>query len=293
MFWAGRTLFTTFLAAGLAIMAGGQARAAERWAALPEGAFAQLPDPTRTETITGGKLVCAEQRWSLELSLADGVVGSDGGRKAEMAIGRSRFDLSANRTGTMISIEIPGDVLPPLRSGIRMNISVSGGEFEHRARFSLIGSRRTIEEVAPRCSQRDMSAYRAVLPGEFNPETVLARELLATEITAFTTATKSRPTVAAAMVDAGEGRRLLFATLCGSSWYYGNSGCNMTVHAQHNDEEWQRVYETEGVAMHIDRNSQSEGWPNLVALTFDGEEVVWRWMGDGYLPPIEGELRGG
>ncbi len=273
--------------------AGTNAHAAERWAALDGDAAAQLPPPNRTETVTGGLLACTEKRWRLDLTLATGTAGSDGLRQAQLRIGAEKFKLEATRKSLTISIAIPGNALPPLRSGIRADISVSGGVVDHRARFSLAGSRRTIDEIAPLCSKPDMSAYRSVVPGELNPETVLARELLTDEIRAFRAATKSIPAVAAAMQDVGNDRRLLFATLCGSSWYYGNSGCNMTVHAQNGDRKWMRVYETEGVEMHVDPKTSSEGWPNLVALTFDGEEVVWRWMEGEYQPPITEELRGG
>lgn len=227
------------------------------------------------------------------MGLIPEATGPNGTRQAQVTIGRDRFDLEAERDGSEISVAVTSDMLPPLRSGIRMDVSVSDGDVDHRARFSLIGSRRAIDAIAPRCSQRDMSAYTAIAPGELNPETVLARELLKSEIRAFRAATKSVPAVAAALANVGEERRLLFATICGSSWYYGNSGCNMTIHAQNDGDDWQRVYETEGVAMHIDTNAESDGWPNLIALTFDGEEIVWSWMNGRYEPPISEELRGG
>lgn len=280
-------------AAVLVAFTAGQGLSAERWAPIEGQAAARLPEPSRTKTISAARLECAEQRWSLEVALMPEVADSDGARRAQVAIGRNRFELEAEREGSTISIAVPSDMLPPLRAGIRMDVSASGGTIDHRARFSLIGSRRAIDAVAPRCSQRDMSAYTAIVPGELNPETVLARELLGGEIKAFRAATKSAPAVAAALANVSAERRLLFATLCGSSWYYGNSGCNMTIHAQEAGGDWQRVYETEGVAMHIDPNAQSEGWPNLVALTFDGEEIVWSWMNDRYEPPISEELRGG
>ncbi len=286
-------IYGAFFAMSAAVLAPGQVQGEERWASADGAARAKLPDPARSETIVAGELVCAEQRWSLLLALADGVAGTDGARAAEIAIGENRFDLDAERTGSSIAVAVTSEVLPPLRAGIRMDVLVTGGESDYSARFSLVGSRRAIDEAAPRCSRRDMSAYRAIMPGELNPETVLARELLDAEIEAFRTATKSEPAIAAALHNAGAGKRLLFATICGSSWYYGNSGCNMTVHAQEGEDSWRRVYETEGVAMHIDPNAQTEGWPNLVTLSFDGDEIVWHWEDGEYLPPFIAELHGG
>ncbi|MEX0343444.1 MAG: hypothetical protein AB3N20_00865 [Rhizobiaceae bacterium] len=271
----------------------GSALAAERWSSVEGQATAQLPPPTRTKTIDSAQLNCAEQKWQLILALMPEAQGANGDRRAITSVGSERFETAAKRDGNSVAVDLPSDALPPLRAGIRMDVSVTGGEIDHRARFSLIGSRRTIDEIAPRCSKRDMSAYKAILPGELNPEATLARELLADEIKAFRSATKSAPSVAAALEPVDGGRRLLFATLCGSSWYYGNSGCNMTIHAQSGNDDWTRVYETEGVSMHIDPKSQSQGWPNLVALTFDGDEIIWSWMGGSYQPPIVEELRGG
>lgn len=283
----------TILVAGAVLLTSAPARAAEYWTAIEGEAAAQLPAPTRTKTITEARLECAEQEWRLVLGLNADTPGGDGDRKGRITIGAERFDIDAQREGSTIGLDVPTDALPPLRAGIRMNVAVTGGEIDHKARFSLSRSRRTIDEIAPRCSKPDMSAYVAVVPGELHPETVLARELLAEEIKAFRAATKSVPSVAAAMHHVGGEQRLLFATICGSSWYYGNSGCNMTVHAQSGDEAWKRVYDTEGVTMHIDPDDAAQNWPDLVALTFDGEKIVWTWMDGAYQPPIAEELRGG
>lgn len=269
----------------IGVLASAPAQAAERWAALEGEAAARLPDPTRARAITGGELRCDQQEWALNVALAFGTDGDNGARKANVRIGGSRFDLDAERKASIVSVAVPPEMLQPLRAGIRMDITITGGAETHEARFSLIGSRRAIEEAAPKCSKRDMSAYSEIVPGELNPETTLARELLGEEIRAFRAATKSEPIVAAALVSVSEGRRLLFATLCGSSWYYGDSGCNMTVHAQEGESDWRRVYETEGVTMHTDPNAETAGWPDLVALTFDGDIVVWRWEDGQYLPP--------
>ncbi|MEZ5812346.1 MAG: hypothetical protein R3D45_13115 [Rhizobiaceae bacterium] len=273
-------------------LAFGQAQAAERWAALDGEAAARLPDPTRARAITGAELRCDQQEWALNVALAFGTKGDNGARAASVRIGGDRFELEAERRASVVSVAIPSEALQPLRSGIRMDVTISGGTETHDARFSLIGSRRAIDEIAPRCSKRDMSAYTEIVPGELNPETTLARELLREEIVAFRTATRSEPTVAAALFTPGEDRRLLFATLCGSSWYYGNSGCNMTVHAQEGEGDWRRVYETEGVTMHVDPNAAADGWPDLVVLTFDGDIVVWRWEDGQYLPPVTDEAEG-
>lgn len=287
-----RTIKAIAIATTFVAVVGQMQAQAESWSESGSGAVAQLPEPQRSKWIVGAELSCEQQEWSLRLALASGTPGETGPRKARIAIGTENFDLDAERTALSVVVEIPAMVLPPLRQGLQMTVEIEGGAEPHGARFSLIGSRRTIEAVAPRCTKRDMSGYQPITLSEFNPETALARELLATEIKDFRRATKSSPAVAAVMVDLGEERRLLFATLCGSSWYYGNSGCNMTIHAQDGVGAWARVYETEGVSMYLDPAPTQSSWPNLVVLTFDGEEIRWHWEDGEYLPPADDETVG-
>jgi hypothetical protein len=240
--------------------------------------------------IVSARLECAEQRWSFRLELSDEVADERGPRNVALDIGPERFDLAGEQAGRTVTIALPSQALVPLRSGTRMSLGIAGGAQPVSASFSLSGSQRTIDAIAPRCSRRDMSAYRAVSPSGLATEATLARGLLAGEIRAFRAATSSEPAVAAALVVLPGGRNLLFATLCGSTRYYGNSGCNLTVHASQSDEEgWRRVYDTEGMAIYIDPRSTAP-WPDLVTLTFDGDEITWRWETGQYLPAISDEM---
>lgn len=269
------------------------------WSDDGTGAVALLPDPRPSTLVRGARLECAEQRWILRLELDDGAAKESGARLAEVSFGSEVFSLAAEQSGHAVSVSVPGEVLPPLRQGLRMEVGIDGAVQPLRATFSLIGSRKVIDAIAPRCSKRDMSAYRAVNPSELYPEAALARQLLSEEIKAFRAATRSNPVVKASRIDLDR-RELLFATLCGSSWYYGNSGCNLSVYARTEDSgDWLKVYETEGMDIYIVPGSAAP-WPALVTLTPDGEEIHWRWQDGQYhvdlsdeLPAIADEAPGG
>ncbi|HRD84017.1 MAG TPA: hypothetical protein PLF63_02475 [Rubrivivax sp.] len=130
-----------------------------------------------------------------------------------------------------------------------------------------------------------MSKYDLVTLSETDPAVEHARLVVADEMKLFTEATSKTPVVAAKIVDVGGQNRLMFASVCGSTNYYGPSGCNLTAYAQITAMgEWREVYNTEGVLMHTDPNAGNGGWPNLVTLPTIGglEPSHWVWSGSEY-----------
>jgi hypothetical protein len=130
-----------------------------------------------------------------------------------------------------------------------------------------------------------MSAYRGVTFTPFSSYMALAKRLREDDLGQFRLATSSEPELTAAMAEFGDGRRVLFTRICGSSWYFGRSGCNIAGFAPDRGEnEWRLVYDTEGVLLHIDDSSDEYGWPDLVTLPLRarGEASTWRWQGSHY-----------
>ena len=124
----------------------------------------------------------------------------------------------------------------------------------------------------------------------------LVQELRAKDIHDFTYATTAKPKIEAASISLGEQRRLVFTRLCGSWWYYGSSGCNITAFAEFPAEQkeetsqeqpqssWREVYDSENAQVYLDRNAETEGWPDIVSLPtrVDDEPKVWRWENGRY-----------
>ena len=78
---------------------------------------------------------------------------------------------------------------------------------------------------------------------------------------------------------------MLFATVCGSSWYYGRTGCSLFGFLRSSaTEEWKQVYNTEGLAIYVDPKASNGGWPNLVTLEPSGGygPMHWKWNGAEY-----------
>lgn len=77
----------------------------------------------------------------------------------------------------------------------------------------------------------------------------------------------------------------MFASLCGSTSYYGRSGCTLSGFASASPgSEWKPVYNSEGVRLYTDPKVANGGWPNLVTLPVtDGVEPEhWMWDGSEY-----------
>ncbi len=73
--------------------------------------------------------------------------------------------------------------------------------------------------------------------------------------------------------------------LCGSSWYFGDSGCNVAGFAQQGaDQEWKQVFDSEGVFLFDDPDHLVSGWPDLTAIPLKSgyDEYRWAWDGAAY-----------
>ena len=79
---------------------------------------------------------------------------------------------------------------------------------------------------------------------------------------------------------------MLFATVCGSSWYYGRSGCTLFGYLRAAPaEEWREVYNSEGLHLYIDPNASKGGWPDRDAGTGRRPQPMrWTWTGERYEP---------
>ena len=282
------------IALAAAVLAAPQAAAqnADRWAADETQARAVLPAPRGETRVTGAALSCAAQRWRLDVETAGGTAPGDGA--AALEVDARAFALRPARDAGGLAFAVPRAAIEPLKDGLRLRLSFSGdlqaalGD----AAFSLRGSKLAISAAQERCTLRDMSAYTPVTFTPYSSYMNLGRELRRDDIAAFRLSTASEPQLAVAMAEFDGGRRVLFTRLCGSSWYYGASGCNITGFAPRPDggEGWNTVYDTESVHLYIDAGAATDGWPDLVTLPVRGvgAGLIWRWDGKGYA--LKGEL---
>lgn len=269
----------------LAALAGtaGSAWASDRWEEAGSGAVAILPVPIRASGIHGGSLACAEQRWSLRLR-TEKRSGAFGTATVELAIDGRNQAAEAEQNMTLVDIPVDRDTLDRLKRGTSLVARLGSGKEAPSAVFSLRNSRNTIDAVAPRCSPVNMEGFDHVALIEASSDAVAAEPLLADEIRLFRQATSSTPRILAARIDRGAGRELLFASLCGSSWYYGRSGCTLFGYARPSaTADWKEVYHSEGMGLYVDQKGERGGWPDLATLQVDGTEPIrWRWDGSRY-----------
>lgn len=261
------------------------ALAADRWEPVAGEAAIALPDPLQAKGIAGASLRCAEQRWSLALTLAPDATAQPGEMDAKLFVGAQLFEAVAKAENGGLSVPVAGLAIAPMKAGTRAKITIEGTEPALEAVFPLRGSKVAIEAAEPFCSKRDMSGYERIGLTPYSSYLLEAKELRKDEIRLFRQATSSEPVVSAAKSVMPDGRSLLFVELCGSAWYYGASGCNAAVFARLSDTaEWIQVYDAEGAELYIDNNTLVDGWPNLIALPKKdgGDEVLWTWGGDSY-----------
>ena len=258
------------------------ADAVDHWEEAGSGAVAILPPPQKAKGIASASLFCAEQRWSFLFRAEPGAVPSGWKGPARITLGGFVFDGEAVEARGSVGMAVPAD-LEALKHASRMVFAATDGTVA--ASFSLSGSRAAIEAIAPRCSQVDMSAYTGIVLSETDPAVETAKILLADEAKLFRAETGQQPVHAAATIDLTEGRQLLFASLCGSTSYYGQSGCTLSAFASDGPgSEWRPVYNNEGVLLHTDPEISNGGWPNLVTLPLSGgaEPDHWAWNGSEY-----------
>lgn len=280
------------LLAALLAAAPSTASSSERWTVDEAEARASLPLPAGNANVAAATLSCAAQRWKLEITLSSPVETGKG--EAELRVDGNGFAATVVAAGTMLAINTPRTTIAPLKRGLRLEIALpeAFADVAGAPVFSLRGSSVALAAVEERCTLRDMTAYH---PVEFATPSIydaIVRTLRAGDIRAFTVATASQPQVSAALALFHEGRRVLFTRLCGSSWYFGQSGCNITGYVRDDGSEtgWREVYDTENVAIHIDPRAQNDGWPDLATLPMraGGTALLWRWDGEAYR--LAGEL---
>lgn len=266
----------------LALAAVNPSEAADRWEEAATGAVAILPAPSKARGITGGSLYCAEQKWGFLFRVEDST-GLSGG--AKMALDGDIIDAMAASAPGTLDVAIPLETIDLLKRGSRLRFDAGPEETGVHGVFNLRNSTKVIEAIAPRCSQIDMSAYEAVTLREDGPAVETALSLFSDEIKLFRRATGKQPTVAAVQIDLPETKRLLFGTLCGSTSYYGKSGCTLSGWASTNaGTDWQQAYSTEGLRLYLDDAGADGGWPKLATLPFvNGTEIGhWIWSGSTY-----------
>lgn len=274
------------LAAGLLVAGTLPTLAADVWEEGGSGAVAILPEPRLAQGITGGSLFCEEQQWGFLFRTDAAVAPPENGTGGVITVHGEPHPFAAEVSPGSIHAAVPVSILDGLKSGNSMSVTIGTGKAKFAAVFSLNASRRVIEAIAPRCSQIDMSGYDRIALSEMSLAVISAKPLLEEELKLFRQATGQQPKLAAEFVDVGPGRQLMFASICGSTAYYGASGCNLNGFAMTSDApEWREVYNTEGMHLFLDPNASNGGWPNLVTLPVVGGTTPthWVWGGDRYM----------
>lgn len=255
------------------------------WQEAGSGAVAILPAPEKASGITGASLFCAEQRWSFLLRLEPGSLASDTNMPGMLTTGGTRFPVEGLPENGQLVVPLAPDMLEPIKASMRMKVEIGDKDQGVKAEFALAASRAVIDRITPRCSPVDMSAYERVALVETDLAVAEARVLLADEAMLFREATGLEPAYAASKLELADGKALLLASVCGSTRYYGESGCSIFGFVRLKpQDEWRLAYDTEGVQLYLDREADKDGFPTLLTLPMTGaaEPSRWAWTGKAY-----------
>ena len=303
-FWGrGASLLPSILAALL--LAAEPATAQTVWTA-PEGqSYAMLPAPQKGTPVTGGVMLCDQQIWTLSLATEPGaeIEGADG-TATLIALGQ-RFTVQSSRSDRSIDLIVPYDALEPMKASSRLQIELGGDN--KPIRFALTGSRRAITAVEQNCSPRQLPTENLIELETASVYLELGRRLRAEDIRDFIISTNQLAELQVAMLELEGDRRLFFVEICGSSWYYGVSGCNISGFARFSAgasdpaeldlDGWEPVFESEGVHLYREPGQSNDGWPNLVTIPLKPgfPDKLWTWTGQRYAVEgtIQAELRTG
>jgi hypothetical protein len=260
---------------------------ADRWQEAGSGAVAILPTPKPATVILGGSLYCYQQSWAFLFRLApdSGLLPGSIVKAKLAAADDNAFALDAEISEEAAKVSVPRSILVSLKEGGALKVELGTGKGAPKTTFGLRDSKSVIEAIEPRCSQVDMSSYKSVSLSQTDAAVAQATKLLADEIKLFRNFTFIDPVVSTVVLDLADGKRLMFASLCGSKSYFGSSGCSLTGYAAHGaGSTWTKVYETEGVLLYLDPGQSAEGWPNLVTLPVVGgtQPTHWGWNGEAY-----------
>lgn len=281
-----RLVTRAFVAACALAVGSLPALAADRWQEAGAGAVAILPAPKAAVGIEGGSLYCIEQSWAFLFRLTpDSGLLAGNVEKAKLAASDQTFDLDALISPLAAKVAVPRGILFALKDGSGLKVEIGAGKGAPKAIFNLRYSRQVLDAIAPRCSQIDMSAYTSVSLSPTDAAVEQATGLLESEIKLFREFTGKSPVVSSVVLTLADDKRLMFASLCGSHAYYGDSGCSTAGYAADGAESvWKQVYETDGVLLYTDPKQSTDGWPNLVTLPVVGgtEPTHWVWTGEGY-----------
>jgi hypothetical protein len=280
-------------ALALCVLSVTPAQTASLWEQAGSGSAAILPEPAKAEGVVGASLSCAEQEWTLLLrtgadwrnQLRGATSPSSITGAAEVSVGKARFAMPALRTNGTIALALPHDALHPIRSGTTLVVDISGEAGPAAAQFALIGSKKILDAIEPLCSPRSMEGYELVAVSESDAAVGEARALIKDDMEAFKLATMSEPRLEAAEKALAGGKAMLFARLCGSSWYFGRSGCNVSAFTRDNPQQaWKPAYENEGSNAYLDLAATTDGWPNVISVPLKGKPdlSVWRWQDGSY-----------
>ena len=245
--------------------------------------------PTGNPSVGGFEIVCFQGDWSLYLFTATSSHG--GGGSASIIVDgqrfEARFDLRPPAGDEGLIVNLP--IIEALKAGSRVEITFPTGGTPYSATFSLRGSSRALSAVEAGCAfptpatARDR--FQTVSGASTSTAITLASSLLRPILEEAHQIDGRVGIEAAGFIELDSGWRFLITHIGPSTALYGVAASAAVIAAKAPTGDWEVVAQQTGVAVYVDNQSMTNGYPDILYQSLRGVNPpygVWTWNGREY-----------
>jgi hypothetical protein len=271
------------------------AASAQSWTHGPDRATAPPSisgTPTGSPNVGGFEITCHQGIWSLYLFTGIAPDRSVSPPPATLIVDGQRFETNFDLRPPSADegLVITPSIIEALRSGNQVEITFPTGGTPYSATFGLRGSSRALGAVEAECAYPTPTSSPnrfQLAPTQSTSEAItLASSILRPLLEEAHQVDGGVGIDMASIVDLDNGTRVLVSIIGPSTALYGVVAYSTVIAVQPPSRSWNVVAAENGFAVYVDRQSITDGYPDLVYQNQRGVNqpfVVWRWNGSEYV----------
>lgn len=256
---------------------------AQSWTHSADRAVA--PPAIAGDTSPGFEIVCFQGEWILYpfgLPTAEGT-------PASITIDGSTFPVQIIYGNGSDGIALSGAILSALKAGSAVRISSTEPSSRFDSTFALRGSSRALNAVeagcAPPTPATSAERFASAPQGSTSEAITLASSLLQPVLTDAHAIDPKVGIEAANVLNLSNGWQFLITDIGPSVALYGADAVATIIAAKPPPQDWRIVAQQAGVAVYIDRQSTTNGYPDIWYQSLRGANPPygqWQWNGSAY-----------
>ncbi|MEP2890920.1 hypothetical protein [Tateyamaria sp.] len=233
----------------------------------------------------GFEIVCFQGEWIMYLF---GLPTAEGAA-ATISIDDQVFPVQIIYGNGSDGIQLDDAILEALRAGRSVRVSSSNPSSKFDSTYGLRGSSKALNAVAVRCGAPTPATapnrYKSPPAGSDSEAITLASTLFRPMLEDAHQTDPQVGIASAGFINLENGWRFLVSDLGPSTSLYGIVGFVTPIAAQPPSGDWRIVDVKVGVAVYIDAQNMTNGYPNIVYQNVRGANPpwnVWTWNGQKY-----------